>query len=344
MAGERSISRAAVRTYRSTPREAHVNGEQPFWQGVGAVWKHLAGGMARLGFSFEWHEWEAGEAVDWAGSFHPKSIEICLNLEGEGWVEANGSRATFGPETAGFFGVFKSPVAAVRSAGMRHRFLSVEYSAAFLGRYLAGPGDDLHPTVQACMSRKTESRPISTVMPITHRHRELLRALLHPPVLRAAQELWYQSKALEFASEFFFVAGGGEPLCTRAQRLARERVARAKAILTSSLETTPPLEELGRLVGCSPFYLSRTFSQETGLTISQWLRRCRLERAAELLRSRTCNVTEAALRVGYSSLSHFSQAFHEAFGCCPGLYPLQTPTQRGTGTMASDRSRDNGKA
>jgi AraC-like DNA-binding protein len=42
-----------------------------------------------------------------------------------------------------------------------------------------------------------------------------------------------------------------------------------------------------------------------------------------LLRTGQCNVTEAALDVGYNSLSHFSAAFHEAFGCCPGLYPLR---------------------
>ena len=68
----------------------------------------------------------------------------------------------------------------------------------------------------------------------------------------------------------------------------------------------------------------------TGETIADHVRRLRLERAAELLRSGKFNVTEAALEVGYNSLSHFSQAFHEAFGCCPGLYPLRTPTQKST--------------
>ena len=53
----------------------------------------------------------------------------------------------------------------------------------------------------------------------------------------------------------------------------------------------------------------------------------RLERAAELLRSGKFNVTETALEVGYSSLSHFSHAFHETYGCCPGLYPLKIPAQ-----------------
>jgi AraC-like DNA-binding protein len=64
------------------------------------------------------------------------------------------------------------------------------------------------------------------------------------------------------------------------------------------------------------------------MTIPQYTRQLRMERAAELLRSGNFNVTEAALEVGYSSLGHFSQAFHETFGCCPGLYPLRTPTQK----------------
>jgi len=107
-----------------------------------------------------------------------------------------------------------------------------------------------------------------------------------------------------------------------------ERVEKVIGLLRSKLAEPPNLEEIGRFVGCSPFHLSRTFSAETGQTIPQYLRQLRLERAAELLRSGKFNVTEAALEVGYSSLSHFSQAFHEEFGCCPGLYPLRTPTQK----------------
>ena len=48
-----------------------------------------------------------------------------------------------------------------------------------------------------------------------------------------------------------------------------------------------------------------------------------------LLRSGKHNVTEAALEVGYNSLSHFSHAFHQQFGCCPGLYPVSVKALRG---------------
>ena len=78
----------------------------------------------------------------------------------------------------------------------------------------------------------------------------------------------------------------------------------------------PTLEELSREVGCSPYYLSRTFSPKTGMTIPRYLRQIRMERAAELLKSRRFSVTETAREAGYHSLSHFSQAFCGTMGCC----------------------------
>ena len=158
---------------------------------------------------------------------------------------------------------------------------------------------------------------------------QLAGSLRHPPVLASAQNLWYHSKALELAVAFFFHPPPEQELfCVRQKRLAQERVKRVLAILQRNLAEPPTLEEIGREVGCSHFHLSRTFSSETGMTIPQYLRQLRMEKAAELLQSGKFNVTQAAFEVGYSSLSHFSSAFHETFGCCPGLYPLATVTQK----------------
>ena len=299
-----------------------------FWTSANAAWRQLAGSLSQQGFSFEWQELQAAAALNWAHSFHPGSVEICLNLQGAAWVASGSSRLELGPETAAFFALNGGRLKAQRLAGQRHQFLSIEFSLAFLRRHLGPQATQLHSLIRRCQEDSPRLAGFSTASPLTHRHRDLLNSLLRPPVLASAQRLWYQSKALEFAAEFFFSPGPAEPLCTRAAKLAAERVARAKAILLDNLAEPPSLEELGRRVACSHFYLSRTFTRETGLTISQWLRRARLERAAELLRARDCNVTEAALAVGYSSPSHFSHAFREAFGCCPGLYPLRTRAQR----------------
>ncbi|MGC4013842.1 MAG: AraC family transcriptional regulator [Luteolibacter sp.] len=88
---------------------------------------------------------------------------------------------------------------------------------------------------------------------------------------------------------------------------------RIRARLDQPLELTT----LAKEVGLAPHYLSRRVSAETGLTLQRHLRRMRIERACEWLASGRMNVTEAALEVGYQSLSHFAKAFREETGHGP---------------------------
>lgn len=303
--------------------------ENAVWSAVGAEWRQLGGSFRRHGFSFEWHELEPAMEVDWARSFHQTSVEICLNFEGEGHVAARGERLEFRPRMAGFYFCGREPLEARRRAGERHRFITVELSRDFLATHLNDHRASLHPVVRTALESKDAASAVGQAMPLAARQQELLASLRNPPVLLEAQVLWYQAKAIELVVELLFrPADEQELFCARAKRQAHDRVEKVVAILRQRISDPPSLEELGKLVGCSSFYLSRTFSGEMGMTIPQYLRQLRLERAAELLRSGRYNVTEAAMEVGYSSLSHFSQAFHEQFGCCPGLYPLSTGPQK----------------
>jgi AraC-like DNA-binding protein len=304
--------------------------ERPVWRAVGDGWRHLHGSVDTLGTSFEWHDFKTSTEFDWGRSFHPNSVEICLNLAGNGKVAGQESKAVFLPFSVGFYRRGERPLRATRQADQRHRFLTVEMSFDFLQKHLSQFVTSLHPLVRDVISGQSDESAVSPVTRLTNRHQQILTSLRQAPVLALAQSLWYQAKAMELAAEFFFVASGdGELFCRRQQRISSERVDKVIALLRDKLAEPPTLEEIGRSVGCSPFHLSRTFSAVTGLTISQYLRQLRMERAAELLKSGKFNVTEAALEVGYSSLSHFSQTFHETFGCCPGLYPLRTPAQKG---------------
>jgi AraC family transcriptional regulator len=303
--------------------------EDAVWAALGAEWRHLGGSFRRHGFSFEWHDLEPESEVDWSRSFHEGSVEICLNLAGGGHVSAGGDRLELRPRTAGFYVCGEGELEARRRARERHRFITVELAREFLRGQLNGHRAWLHPVVRAMVENDRARSAVGDSLPLSLRQQEMLSSLRNPPVLLEAQVLWYRSKAIELVVELLFrPSEESELFCARAHRLAHARVQRVVAILRERLAEPPTLEELGRTVGCSPFYLSRTFSGEMGQTIPQYLRQLRLDRAAELLRSGKFNVTEAAMEVGYSSLSHFSQAFHEHFGCCPGLYPVSTPPQR----------------
>jgi AraC-like DNA-binding protein len=303
--------------------------EIPAWREVGEGWRHLHGSVRGAGASFEWHDFQTDEEFDWGRSFHPASVEVCMNLEGNGRVSFNKRQAAFTPLTAGFYRRGGQPLRATRSARQRHQFLTVELSFDFLRRHLGPSVASLHPLVREVIAGRAEDSTVATPLRLSSRQQQLLASLRQAPVLALACPVWYQAKALEVAAEFFFVAPAEQELfCQRQHRLATERVEKVIALLREKLVQPPTLEELGRAVGCSPFHLSRTFSTAAGMTIPQYVRQLRMERAAELLGTGKFNVTEAALEVGYSSLSHFSQVFHETFGCCPGLYPLRTPTQK----------------
>ena len=326
------MPRAGSNTVTKPAPDAIGCGEGPLWQAVGARWRQLSGDFFRFGFSFEWHDFESRADFDWSQSFHPDSVEICLNLSGRGEVRLQDAVATYGPMQAGFYRQSRERLQALRAAGEHHQFITVELREDFLARHLGTFQAELHPVIRAAIEGKNRSSGLAMPEPMNSRQRELVASLRQPPVLASAQALWFQAKALELMGELFFVPpNDAELFCHRQQRVARDRVEAVQAILKRHLVDTPSLETIAKEVGCSPFYLSRTFSKETGQTIPQYVRQLRLERAAELLRTGRYNVTEVALEVGYNSLSHFSQAFHQTFGCCPGLYPMSTATQRVAG-------------
>jgi AraC-like DNA-binding protein len=291
----------------------------------------LHGGIRDCGYSIEWHDFTPGEPFDWSRSFHPSGVEICLNLEGEAEVQAGRQTLALRPGTAGFYGQTRSRLKGSRRPGERHRFVTIEYSIPFLRSVLPADGRGIHPRLGPLLART--DRPWAAVSEparlTTEQQQHWVQTLQRPPLTGEAQRLWSQAKALEIAAALLYAPSeDAELFCHRQQRLNRDRVRRVMEILSQDLVEPPSLEELGRRVGCSHFHLTRMFTREAGKTISAWLRDLRMERAAALLREGRLNVTEVAMAVGYSSPSHFSTAFHETFGCCPGLYPMPGPAPR----------------
>jgi AraC-like DNA-binding protein len=321
------LSRSAI------PRPARRGSEARFteaevWAGLGEGWQHLHGSFLEQGYSLEWHDFAVQGDFDWSSSFHPGGLEICLNLVGEGCVSVGGRNLELAPLTAGFYFQESPGLSGRRAGGQRHQFITVELSCDFLRQNLSASEADLHESLRRVLSPKGGSF-VSEPIRLTSDHQALVASLRRPPVQAGAQRLWYRAKALEVASALFYQRPSSEGLfCQRQKQLNRDRVQKVVAMLREDLGKTPTLEEIGRRVGCSHFHLSRIFSQETGQSIFQHLRQLRMDRAGELLREGRLNVTEVSLEVGYSSPSHFSTAFHETYGCCPGLYPLATPTQR----------------
>jgi AraC-like DNA-binding protein len=281
--------------------------------------KNGFGSLASDGFRIT--RWDGADEPAGRHWFDPQALVLCLNVSGGGAFHA-GSRVAC-PIEAGSMVLSTAPRSRQhleRSAGGRHRFVVMEMRRPWVSRWLPSGVGELRAPVSRFLKPGRGSEAACETHPMTAQIAQLAADVLQPPQMPAAWNCWHHAKALEMVSHALCVAEEVELFCERTKRVGRERIARVQEILLADLENPPLLADLGKQVGCSPFYLSRMFRQETGVTISSYLRRARMDRAAELLRAGDANVTEAAMTVGYSSLSHFSKAFAETFGCCPCLY------------------------
>jgi AraC family transcriptional regulator len=295
--------------------------EDGTWDFNPYAWKQLFGSFYGKGVSIEWHDFTSDREIPWSKSFHENSLELCLNFSGFGSMRRGQQQASFTDRTVGYYFPVSETLNASRASDEHHQFLTLEMSRSFLQSNLSNDEETLAPSVRSFLSEKKENLPIE-VRPMDSNHIAIGTLLREPPPLNAGRSLWYQSKTLELLSYILFDQAQQELFCSRQKRIAKERVEHLKSLLCRNLEAPPSLKSLGKEVGCSPFHLSRIFSKETGMTIPLYLRKIRMERAGELLRSGKYNVTEAALEVGYSSMSHFSKAFYETYHCCPCFYPM----------------------
>lgn len=100
-------------------------------------------------------------------------------------------------------------------------------------------------------------------------------------------------------------------------RLSDEELARLQRHIVHNLDTPLTLEGLASLVGRSRFHFSRLFKASIGMTPHQYVIRCRVERARELLCAGRA-IVEVAAEVGFASQSHLNSHIQRAFGCTPG--------------------------
>ena len=78
-----------------------------------------------------------------------------------------------------------------------------------------------------------------------------------------------------------------------------------------------PLRVIARQVGMSFFHFSRQFKQSMGMTPTNFIAERRIERAKRLLQETEVPISEIALRVGFSSQSHFTSCFRRLAGVTP---------------------------
>lgn len=144
----------------------------------------------------------------------------------------------------------------------------------------------------------------------------LLEEIVHEDVRGRSRALWLESKSLELialvSDHLDETPRAGAPLAGDLEALER-----ARRRLVRRLDLPPSLEELARVAGFNVTKLKDGFRARYGVPVFAYLRQRRMEEARRLLLEGRANVTEAALRVGYTNPSKFAAAFRRQFGVRP---------------------------
>ncbi|MEI7037383.1 helix-turn-helix transcriptional regulator [Fulvimonas yonginensis] len=117
---------------------------------------------------------------------------------------------------------------------------------------------------------------------------------------------------------------------TLAYRQAPAWLWRARERIHDDCGSQLGLADIAAAAGVHPVHLTRAFRRHFGGTPGDYLRRCRLAKAAGLLRARSHQgLAAVADACGYADQAHFSHAFKRAFGLSPARYreALRPPAQ-----------------
>jgi AraC family transcriptional regulator len=99
--------------------------------------------------------------------------------------------------------------------------------------------------------------------------------------------------------------------------LSTRKLQQAIDYIQAHLAEDISLEAIATELGMSRYYFCRLFKQSTGISPHQYVIKCRIDRAKELLLQGHNSIIDVAFQVGFSSQSHFTKHFKRLVGVTP---------------------------
>ena len=150
----------------------------------------------------------------------------------------------------------------------------------------------------------------------------ILVQMMNQNISDNVKKLYFKGKVFELLSLLFNV--GKEMNIEQCPFLADDKnvkkIKKAKEIIISRMSEPPSLKELADQVEISLKNLKEGFKQVYGNTVFGFLYDYKMNVASNMLSSKNYNVNEVALHLGYSTSSHFINAFKNKFGTTPKKY------------------------
>lgn len=205
----------------------------------------------------------------------------------------------------------KGPSSCSCFAGLRATAVPVKMGASVIGFLKTGqvftkpPDEDQFEPILGSLGRRTLSETFIA---------QLKEAYL---ATRAVDPQRYESMVVLLETFSEQLGHYVESLAIIEEGTEPSAIARARRFIHSNVDQALPLGQVAREAGLSESHFCRLFKESTGLTLTDYVNRCRIDWAKRELLRPEVRISEIAFHVGYQSLSQFNRSFARIAGVSP---------------------------
>jgi AraC-like DNA-binding protein/ligand-binding sensor protein len=199
-------------------------------------------------------------------------------------------------------------------AGLCATAVPIKMGASVIGYLKTGqvfsrmPTEEQFGELLGAIGRKTLNKASREKLHETYFQTRFVEPLRYQSMVTLLQS--FAEQLSEHAESLTIIEEGSEP----------SAIAKARKYIHANLDQPLPLGQVARQAGLSESHFCRLFKDSAGLTLTDYVNRCRIDWAKRELLKPEARISEIAFQVGYQSLSQFNRSFARIVGQSPTLY------------------------
>lgn len=199
-------------------------------------------------------------------------------------------------------------------AGLCATAVPVKMGASVIGYLKTGqvfsvlPTEDQFEKILGAIGRKSLDKTSRDNLKKAYFHTRAVEPLRYQSMVTLLQN--FAEQLSEHAESVAIIEEGSEP----------SAIAKARKYIHANLDQPLPLGHVAREAGLSESHFCRLFKDYAGLTLTDYVNRCRIDWAKRELLKPEARISEIAFLIGYQSLSQFNRSFARIVGLSPTLY------------------------
>ncbi len=170
------------------------------------------------------------------------------------------------------------------------------------------PSEDQFDKLLGAIGRKTLDKESREKLKEAYMQTRFVEPLRYQSMVTLLQT--FAEQLSEHAESLAIIDEGSEPAA----------IAKARKYIHANLDQPLPLGLVARQAGLSESHFCRLFKDSSGLTLTDYVNRCRIDWAKRELLKPEARISEIAFMIGYQSLSQFNRSFARIVGQSPTHY------------------------